>query len=137
MKRLVLVLSLVTIAGSVFLVARKRGSAPEVDDDVVMRLVAERAMPQLAKVAAKRCAIANPAANLSVDLSVSLRTLRQGVELLEVRLPEGAGAGVAGLDCLVEALQRTRFEQPDIALPEDREYALEISVPLPASSSPY
>jgi hypothetical protein len=138
MKRIAIALSLLVIAGSLGVVLwTARATGPTISDDELMKFVAERAVPPLVKNAARTCRVPNPTDDRSVDLSVTLRTLAHGVELLDVRLASDGGPALSGADCLARALVRTRFEDSQLALPEGREYAIELTVPLPASNLPY
>lgn len=138
MKRIVIALALLVIAGSLAVVVWKsRAAGPTISDDELMKFVAERAVPPLVKTAAKTCRVPNPTDDLSIDLSVTLRTLAHGVELMDVQLASDGGSVPSGADCLARALIHTRFEDSQLVLPEDREYAIDLTVPLPASNLPY
>jgi hypothetical protein len=138
MKRVATILSVVVIVVSLVVIAwaRHRANAG-VSDEQLMTFIAERALPPLVRSAAFTCRVPNPADNLTVELSLVVGTLAHGVELVDAAVLTDGGPLPAGVECLSKALAHKRYEDPQVHFPEGREYALAISVPIPASSAAY
>lgn len=137
MKRLVVIVSVAVIIGSAVVIFIMRDPGPDISDDALVQEVADTVLPAMVKRAARECTVPNATGSATLDLSLTFRTSRHGIEVSRAALAADAGTPPARTDCLLRALTSSPHEDPSLDFPRGREYALDIALPLPSADAAY